>query len=178
MDEARVAMRARNLESRHSTGVTMRTRLVGSMILASRVKPILEAHDLCLGASVRLDLAEVALALAAYKAERGEYPARLAELAGEYLDEVPLDRYSGRGFIYSRRDEGYMLYSVGHNATSDGGAIQEYTGDDIVIQSPVPAPQFDDRIELTPPRYGEQPEGPAEPNAPPAPIPGGSPLGR
>lgn len=167
LDEARLAMQARNLDAPHSSGVNMRTRLVGSLVLASHFKPLLEGHNESLTSQTQADLTTVALALAAHKASTGRYPRRLAELEGAYLAEVPIDRYSGRPFIYSGSDTAYVLYSVGPNTYSDGGAIQEATGDDIVIQAPRPRPEIDDEIQIGPP-----PGWDANPDTEPAPPPG------
>jgi hypothetical protein len=77
------------------------------------------------GARAELRLARVALALAAYRAERGAYPAELGELG-----EVPLDPFTDGAFVYARTGEGYRLYSVGANMKDDGG-MGKRPGDDI-----------------------------------------------
>nr|CAA9286545.1 hypothetical protein AVDCRST_MAG63-3995 [uncultured Armatimonadetes bacterium] len=67
-------------------------------------------------------LLTVALALRAYRAERGRYPERLAELAPEYLKSVPVDPFALEGPLrYRRTATGYVLYSVGPDGKDDGG---------------------------------------------------------
>jgi len=66
-------------------------------------------------------LAQVALALAVHKAERGAYPASLAALAPGILKAVPPDRFSGGPLRYRREGGGYILYSLGVDLDDDGG---------------------------------------------------------
>jgi len=72
-------------------------------------------------ASVCFQISRVALALAAYHAEHGKYPAALAALKPKHLDEIPRDRFADAELTYRRTDEGYVLYSVGPNGRDDGG---------------------------------------------------------
>src|SRR2546421_13887 len=83
------------------------------------------------GTRAQTRLTEIALALAAFKSERGFYPAALSELAPEFLTNVPQDNFSDRSFIYARTSSGYALYSVGPNLVDDGGASNS-SSDDIV----------------------------------------------
>jgi hypothetical protein len=80
-------------------------------------------------------LTQVALALAAFKADRGAYPAVLQELSPAYLSSLPDDFFSGRPLVYSRTSDGYRLYSVGPNMIDDGGKSQR-PGDDLLVQVP------------------------------------------
>ena len=49
----------------------------------------------------------VLLALKAWQLEHGQYPAALDQLAGTYLEQLPLDPYSGGPFVY--RPEGFSM---------------------------------------------------------------------
>ena len=49
------------------------------------------------------------------------YPDALDGLGLEYLDEVPVDPFSGNPFGYQKEGEGYFLYSVGENGVDDRG---------------------------------------------------------
>jgi hypothetical protein len=84
----------------------------------------------------------VAFALAAYKAENGQYPKNLAALAPKYLAAIPNDLFSGKALIYRRDANGYLLYSVGLNGKDDGGASRydspDSDGDDIAVRMPRP----------------------------------------
>jgi hypothetical protein len=67
-------------------------------------------------------LTQVALALAACKAEHGgAYPASLAELSPMYLATVPDDLFSDKPLVYARTGNGYTLYSVGPDVIDQGG---------------------------------------------------------
>jgi hypothetical protein len=69
------------------------------------------------------DLADVALALSAFRAASGEYPQDLAELAPAYLKAVPVDRFTERPLVYHHEGGGYVLKSVGPNGKDDGGTV-------------------------------------------------------
>jgi hypothetical protein len=91
---------------------------------------------------IQLNL-QVALALAAYRADHGRYPVTLAELAPKYLPSVPNDIFSGKPLIYRPDKDGYLLYSVGGNGKDDGGrwTDDDPPGDDPRIRMPVPEPK-------------------------------------
>ena len=78
------------------------------------------------------DLALVAMALAAHKAEKGRYPADLSALSPAYLKTIPKDRFNDKPLIYRRKGRGYILYSVGSNLKDDGGVDDFETGDIVV----------------------------------------------
>ncbi len=101
------------------------------------------------------DLARVALALAAYRAEQGNYPESLDTIGPKYLGEMPADRFSGKPLRYALRDEGqgYLLYSLGPNQRDDAATSHisqtlrgewiprdsavKLEGDDLVVRMPV-----------------------------------------
>lgn len=70
-------------------------------------------------------LARIAQALWAYREDRGAFPEELKALQPAYLEELPIDPFSGRRFIYRRTGEGFALYSVGENQRDDGGVHYE-----------------------------------------------------
>lgn len=84
--------------------------------------------------AARLRLNQVALALAAYRAEKSGFPARLAELSPGYLAAVPKDPFTDRALSYGPRGAGYLLYSVGPDQKPDTAAGAK-TGDDIVVRA-------------------------------------------
>jgi len=65
------------------------------------------------------------VALRLYRAERGGYPDALASLVPQYLDELPVDPFSGKAFHYRREGDGWLLYSVGPDQDDDGGREAE-----------------------------------------------------
>jgi hypothetical protein len=82
----------------------------------------------------------VAFALAAYRADRGRYPARLDELAPGYLAAVPGDLFSGKPLVYRPSDKGYQFYSMGINGKDEGGRWydDDPPGDDPGVRMPLP----------------------------------------
>jgi hypothetical protein len=92
--------------------------------------------------AMQFDLTRLAFALAAYHADRGSYPAKLAELSPKYVAEIPKDIFNGDSdLIYRREGGGYVLYSVGSNGKDDGGRGREEDKegegwDDIVVRVP------------------------------------------
>lgn len=81
---------------------------------------------------------QLLLALAAYRADHGKYPPRLADLAPKYLPKIPDDLFSGKPLVYKPTADGYLLYSVGENGTDDGGASfgDDPRGDDLTVRMP------------------------------------------
>ncbi len=77
-----------------------------------------------------LRLLQLEFALRAWKAEHGEWPESLAQMAPALISEVPIDPFppAGNQLRYSRTDEGYLLYSVGQNEIDEGGRSPEDDG--------------------------------------------------
>src|SRR5262249_45701251 len=82
----------------------------------------------------------VAFALAAYRADKGTYPAKLDALAPKYLTQVPGDLFSGKTLMYKPSKQGYLLSSVGANGKDDGGRgfEDDPRGDDLPVRMPLP----------------------------------------
>jgi hypothetical protein len=65
---------------------------------------------------------ELAFALAAYRADHGAYPAKLTELMPKYVPKIATDMFNNEADLhYTRKDDGYRLYSVGLNGIYNGG---------------------------------------------------------
>jgi hypothetical protein len=62
-----------------------------------------------------------ALAVLRYRQQHGRWPARLADLVGSFLQELPRDPVNGQPLGYAIFDEGFFIYSVGSNAIDDRG---------------------------------------------------------
>ena len=87
-----------------------------SLLSGLRAAPEVEDRGL-----TRFDLTKLAFALAAYRADHGAYPAKLADLTPKYVAAIPKDRFTDGDLHYSLQDGGYLLYSVGQNGKDDGG---------------------------------------------------------
>ncbi len=68
-----------------------------------------------------LQLIRLELALQEYRQRVGRFPDRLEQLAPTYLASILPDPFTGRPFRYRRTAAGYLLYSLGSNATDEGG---------------------------------------------------------
>ena len=83
---------------------------------------------------IQRQLAEVALALSAYRAKAGEYPRGLAELTPAYFKAPPVDLFVERPLVYRVEGAGYVLKSLGPNERDDAG----FTGaanDDLEVRA-------------------------------------------
>lgn len=86
---------------------------------AFRIRPF--AKRRCNEALAHTRLLLVELALFAYRAEKGHEPLTLEDLAPRYLQQVPLDPFSGQEFVYHPRGTNWLLYSVGPDGVDNGG---------------------------------------------------------
>ncbi|NQT17173.1 MAG: hypothetical protein HQ582_30750 [Planctomycetes bacterium] len=104
------------------------------LLLAPLVSGTLESEDRALA---KLRMADTSLALAAYRADHGGYPEKLAELVPEYVDEVSRDVFTEDELRYALIDDDYLLYSVGPNGEDEEGRTHESEprGDDVVIRT-------------------------------------------
>jgi len=99
---------------------------------------------------VRLRATQIRAAIALYRERHGGmFPMSLDPLCPEILSRVPIDPFSGVPFRYARTEEGWKLWSVGHDNEEDGGAIDPehydagryhiWEGPDYVFISNVPS---------------------------------------
>jgi len=91
--------------------------------------------------SMQFELHKLAFALAAYRADHGSYPAKLAELKPKYVAEIPKDLFGDGELHYRPEGNGYLLYSVGANEKDDGGKTSpnrkaDEGWDDVAVRMP------------------------------------------
>ena len=96
--------------------------------------------------TMQSELTRLLFALAAYHADRGVYPAKLADLTPKYVPEIPKDIFNASDLHYRSDGGGYLLYSVGLNGKDDGGKgfDDRKNGedwDDMVVRMPPATPQ-------------------------------------
>ena len=114
-----------------------KSRIMGEILnelLLPALTQAMEAED---RGTTRSQLAQLAYALAGYRAKKGRYPKELSQLAPRYIPKVPRDLFSGRSFRYEADSDDFLLYSVGTNGKDDGGLTFDSTprGDDIVVDT-------------------------------------------
>lgn len=120
-----------------------RSKIITDVLLSLFLPAIQAASNAQDRSMTSTKLTRVGAALAVYRAQHGEYPEQLADLAPEILSALPLDLYSGKSFLYERKqDGGYLLYSVFENGADDGGTD---TSGEIVSGEWVDEPQDVDR---------------------------------
>jgi len=73
-------------------------------------------------ADARHRLANLALAVTAYKLKNNKYPAKLDDLVPAHISAVPVDPFDGKPLRMTVADGGPVLYSVGPDGKDDGGA--------------------------------------------------------
>ena len=95
---------------------------VGFSLPANGVSECAKA-DVC--RAMQFELTKATFALAAYRADHGSYPAKLADLVPKYVAEVPKDIFADADLHYAREGDGYLLYSVGVNGKDDEGRTRE-----------------------------------------------------
>ena len=85
-------------------------------------------------AAAHTSLAKGAMALAAYRLERGAYPEELGELVPDYLPDLPLDPFAEGALAYGPRDGGYVLSSIGPDVGAFGGKARKKRPDEYVVR--------------------------------------------
>ncbi len=89
-------------------------------------------------ADARRRLARVAVAVAAYRAAEGAYPAKLEDLLPKYAERIPLDPFDDQSLRLAKRGNGVAVYSIGTDRKDDGGETGKKEGDnhpaDLVIR--------------------------------------------
>jgi hypothetical protein len=83
-------------------------------------------------------LARVAVAVAAYRAAEGAYPARLEDLLPKFAERIPLDPFDDQPLRLVKRGDGVAVYSIGADRKDNGGKTGEKKDDnqpaDLVIR--------------------------------------------
>lgn len=65
----------------------------------------------------------VAVACERFRLKNNQWPKSLDELVLQYLDQVPLDPYSGKPLLFKLLPDGAVVYSVGYDLNDDGGEV-------------------------------------------------------
>jgi len=76
-----------------------------------------------------IDLTRIGLALEACHAETGAYPENLNAVATDLGGAVPVDPFTGQGYVYLPQGGSFILYSLGENGRDDGGRHDLREGD-------------------------------------------------
>jgi len=83
---------------------------------------------------------QTVVALLQYNKDHGSPPSGLDVLVPDYIQEVPVDVFSGKPLFYFLGQDGQiLLYSIGRNMKDDGGSTQMIKEPNRPDQSDVPA---------------------------------------
>ena len=80
------------------------------------------------GAACRREAAQVAamrglIAVERYRMKHKKWPAKLADVAPEFLKAVPTDPFDGKALKMAKVADGVVVYSVGFDGVDDGGKL-------------------------------------------------------
>ena len=110
-----------------------RSQLLADVCFNLMVSCSYESQNALDRSNAQLDLLRLAVALERYKSANEKYPATLDELVPVFLEEVPLDAFTGRKTLMYKlapnMETAFLLYSYGMNEADDGGAE-----DDVVLR--------------------------------------------
>jgi hypothetical protein len=76
-----------------------------------------------------IDLMQIGLLVEQYKVREGSYPPSLNVIATDLGGSLPVDTFTGEGYHYKPSEDSFLLYSVSHNCTDDGGRHDLIKGD-------------------------------------------------
>lgn len=111
-------------EKRFKTASVMSDGYLGQKFLPAYVRTAESAARL----QTAVDQAVIACALERYRLAKGTFPEKLRGLVPEFLAKIPTDIITGEPLHYRREGDRFKLWSVGWNATDDGGKVA-VTGD-------------------------------------------------
>ena len=93
----------------------------GGILTAALVPSLGSIIEAAVKADARRDAARLGLALYAYRARNGMFPANLDELTPEFIAAAPPDPFDGKPMRMKKTDRGMTVYSVGPDMIDDGG---------------------------------------------------------
>ncbi len=64
---------------------------------------------------------QIGMACKIYKRREGHFPEDASALVPDTLDELPVDPFTGKPYVYKLEEDGFIVYSLGSNEKDDGG---------------------------------------------------------
>ena len=118
--------------------IRTRSELIADDLILTYAPALQAAQYGLVRANAQFDLLRLAVALERYKSVNEAYPATLDELVPAFLEEVPLDAFTGRKTLTYKlapdAETAYLLYSYGTNEVDDGGVKYNPYSSDIVLR--------------------------------------------
>ncbi|MFO0843017.1 MAG: hypothetical protein U0797_11580 [Gemmataceae bacterium] len=105
------------------TAETNHQRFFSALLFPDRKVCVAELRDRAHTSCVR-----AALAAERFRLANKRWPKSLDELCPAFLPLVPHDPYTGDPLVFSEREDGVVIYSVGMDGTDDGGVYFSLTG--------------------------------------------------
>lgn len=124
------------------TAATDQYAIMASGLTAPAADKLQVAED---RANVRYTLLKVGFALAAYRAQFGNFPPQLELLVPTFLEKLPVDQFTDGALHYETKAQSCRLYSVGEDEKDDGGQPYDSAGGDLTFEIPE-TPQFLGRL--------------------------------
>ena len=104
-------------------------------VLTALLAPAVEAFTTATARGAAMNRAtDAAIACERYRRKHGKLPEALEELVPDFLPEVPADPFDGEPLRYLVAEDGYLVYSVGPDATDHGGQSDETGQPDLVFR--------------------------------------------
>lgn len=116
--------------------VETRSKMVGDILTSLLLPASKQVSKAETRIAQKHDNLRMALALQAYHSEHASYPESLKKLQPKYLNEIPADHLNEKPLTYMKKENGYLLYSVGDNQQDDGGKSYDEKKDDLVVKIP------------------------------------------
>jgi len=79
--------------------------------------------------AAQLRCAATAAAVERYRLAHGDLPSQLADVAPEFIPEIPADPFTGTPLLYKLAEDSCVVYSVGQDGKDDGGVEFESDAD-------------------------------------------------
>ncbi len=89
--------------------------------LSSHLESLTTTARLAHQRQTNVDLARIAIATERFRSATGAYPQQQAMLTPTYIDAIPQDNITGKPLQHRLHGERFIIYSLGWNATDDGG---------------------------------------------------------
>jgi hypothetical protein len=92
------------------------------VIAGIMVQPLKNAYLNSISTQTYVELALLACGIERYRLRHGRFPDQPEAMKPEFVDSLPADLITGEPLVYRLADDGqFVLYSVGWNASDDGG---------------------------------------------------------
>jgi len=120
-------------DSLRKTDESINTLRMEKYFLSMQLLPALSrAHLQEARIDALLGAAQMGLANRIYRQEHGEFVDSLSQLTPDILPALPLDPFTGKDYIYRKKDKGFVVYSVGEDEKDYGGVEEKGLKPDIV----------------------------------------------